>query len=27
VFLCPTKNGKRCFVDHIARNHAHLDDS
>lgn len=26
VFLCSTKNGKRCFVDHIARNHAHLDD-
>jgi hypothetical protein len=27
VFLCATKNGKRCFLDHIARNHAHLDDS
>jgi hypothetical protein len=26
VFLCATKNGKRCFLDHIARNHAHLDD-
>ena len=26
VFLCTTKNGKRCFLDHIARNHAHLDD-
>ena len=26
VYLCATKNGKRCFLDHIARNHANLDD-
>ena len=26
VFLCPTLNGKRCFLDHIARNHAHIDE-
>jgi Transposase IS4 len=26
VFLCSTKNGKRCFVEHLARNHAQFDD-
>ncbi len=26
VFLCATKNRQRCFLDHIACNHAHLDD-
>ena len=26
VYLCPTKNGQRCFLNHLARNHAHLDE-
>ncbi|KAI2514170.1 Transposase IS4 [Fragilaria crotonensis] len=26
VFLCSTKNGKRCFVEHLARNHTHLQN-
>ena len=26
VFLCSTKNGKRCFAEHLARNHAQFDD-
>ncbi|KAI2511080.1 Transposase IS4 [Fragilaria crotonensis] len=26
VFLCSTIYGKRCFLDHIARNHAHIDE-
>ncbi len=26
VYLCATKNGKRCFLNYIARNHTHLED-
>ncbi|KAI2508605.1 Transposase IS4 [Fragilaria crotonensis] len=26
IYLCATKNGKRCFLNHLARNHAHLDE-
>ena len=26
VFLCSTKNMKRCFSEHLRRNHTHLDD-
>jgi hypothetical protein len=26
VYLCATKNGQRCFLNHLARNHAHLDE-
>ena len=26
VFLCPTIYGKRCLLDHIARNQAHIDE-
>ena len=26
VYLCATKNGKRCFLDHLARNHMHLSE-
>ena len=26
VFLCPTKNGKRCFVEHISHVHTHLEE-
>ena len=27
VYLCATKNGLRCFLDHITRNHTLLDES
>jgi hypothetical protein len=26
IYLCATKNGQRCFLSHLARNHAHLDE-
>jgi hypothetical protein len=26
VYLCATKNGRRCFLNHLSRNHAHLDE-
>ncbi len=26
VYLCATKNGQRCFLDHLARNHMHLSE-
>jgi hypothetical protein len=26
VYLCATKNGQRCFLNHLSRNHAHLDE-
>ena len=26
VYLCATKNGQRCFLSHLACNHAHLDE-
>jgi Transposase IS4 len=26
TFLCSTKNGKRCFVEHLSRNHAQFND-
>lgn len=26
VYLCATKNGKRCFLDHVASCHTHLDE-
>ena len=26
VYLCSTKNGKRCFVEHLSRNHAYRDE-
>jgi Transposase IS4 len=26
VYLCSTKNGQRCFLDHLNRNHAYLDE-